>query len=174
MARRNVARFLSVSATVHSVTYDGLSLEWHRTGAGPEVIRTEFWASTNEGKESLLGSGQRFSGGWKLSDSGLPKMTSILARGYVQSDSGTCWVVQDQTQVDPFLPPQILIDSHFGLTNGFFGFNVKALIDQGIVVDASSDLQHWTARTTNLMTAPILYFLETNISGKRFYRARLQ
>ena len=47
---------------------------------------------------------------------------------------------------------------------------------QGVVIESSLDLQHWTAVQTNAFGAAPLYFSDPQsaFSGARFYRARLE
>ena len=74
-------------------------------------------------------------------------------------------------------PIAILVgDAAFGFAGGRFGFNVTGPAGQGVVIESSLDLQHWTPAQTNAFGAVPLYFSDPQFvfSGARFYRARLE
>jgi hypothetical protein len=74
-------------------------------------------------------------------------------------------------------PILILVgDSAFGFAGGKFGFNVTGPAGQGVVIESSVDLQHWSPVQTNSFGPGVLYFNDPQsaFSGARFYRARLQ
>ncbi len=72
--------------------------------------------------------------------------------------------------------PSLLVhDGNFGFRNNQFGFNVAGSAGQTVVIEASPDLQHWTALATNLLGTTPWYYGHpgwTNFSVL-FYRARL-
>jgi hypothetical protein len=71
---------------------------------------------------------------------------------------------------------RILVDNAFGFAGGKFGFNVTGPEGQGVVIESSTDLQHWAPVQTNAFGAGPLFFSDPQsaFSGARFYRARLQ
>jgi len=74
-------------------------------------------------------------------------------------------------------PITILVgDAAFGFAGGKFGFNVTGPAGQGVVIESSLDLQHWTPVQTNAFGAAPVYFSDPQsaFSGARFYRARLE
>jgi uncharacterized delta-60 repeat protein len=74
------------------------------------------------------------------------------------------------------LPPPTLLSSgpSFGFRSGAFGFNLSAISGQTIVVEASTNLQNWTALSTNIISTAPFYFADSSSTNFpwRFYRAR--
>lgn len=70
--------------------------------------------------------------------------------------------------------PTILINDHFGIQSGQFGFDISANIGQMITVEASTDLVNWLPLTTNTMAAPTLYWSDSQFptQSTRYYRLR--
>lgn len=70
--------------------------------------------------------------------------------------------------------PRILIDNRFGMQSGQFGFDISASVGQSITVEGSVDLATWMPLSTNIMTAPTLYWSDPQFSNQqtRFYRLR--
>jgi uncharacterized delta-60 repeat protein len=85
-ARNRIARFTNTDAAVQSLTLtNGGTVEtWLRSGSGPEVSRVTFEFSFDGSFYSMLGAGNRISGGWQLQSVNLPSARSvwIRARGY--------------------------------------------------------------------------------------------
>jgi hypothetical protein len=67
-------------------------------------------------------------------------------------------------------------DTAFGFAAGKFGFDVTGPASKGVVIESSTDLQHWSPVQTNTFGTGPLYFNDPQSarSGTRFYRARLQ
>ena len=76
----------------------------------------------------------------------------------------------------PRTPPQLLAnDASFGFRTTQFGFNLRGVSGQSIVVDGSTNLVDWMALFTNISDTSPFDFSDpasTN-SPRRFYRARL-
>jgi uncharacterized delta-60 repeat protein len=88
VVRHNIARLLNDPATQILLIPDPTQVVWLRGGAGPEVSRVTFELSTNGGTHwSLLGSGTRTSGGWRLAGLSLPEQGLIRARGRTSNDN---------------------------------------------------------------------------------------
>jgi hypothetical protein len=85
--------------------------------------------------------------------------------------------VESIAQVSPLTPPKILTgDSGFGCHLGKFGFNVRALSGQVVVIEASTDFIQWTPIQTNLVTDSGLFAVvdpQSSLFPHRFYRARI-
>ncbi len=76
----------------------------------------------------------------------------------------------------PQTPPAIVVnDGSFGVHSNRFGFNVRAVPGQVVVIEASTDLVSWTPIQTNLATGAIVLFTDpqSQLFARRFYRARL-
>jgi hypothetical protein len=74
-------------------------------------------------------------------------------------------------------PPAPLIvtnDGLFGIQSGQFGFSVRALSGQVVVVESSEDLARWTARQTNAVSSAgqMLFQEPSPGSVRRYFRAR--
>lgn len=168
-----VARLHNTTPAAQDLHFDGSSLVWMRSGASPEVWRTTFELSINGRDWTMLGSGTRTSGGWKLGGVALSVNSRVRARGYVVGgyNNGSGWVVESSWNV----PPSILTaDGAFGITSNAFGFRAQGASNQSVVVEASSDLIEWRPLLTNTANHGLLYFNDTNwtIMPQRFYRAR--
>jgi uncharacterized delta-60 repeat protein len=180
--RSNIGRLLNLAAT-QTLSSDGSSILWLRSGACPEVWRTTFEASTNGSNWVSLGAGSRTAGGWQLTGLALATNATVRARGFVTGGycNGSSGFVQSTAQVAPQTsnqtPPAILVnDAGFGYRSNQFGFNFRALSGQAVVILASTNLVNWTAIQTNLFSAGGTVFFSDPDSGKyprRFYRAML-
>lgn len=72
-------------------------------------------------------------------------------------------------------PPPVISDMLYS-ANGEFGFNVVGSVGQVVVIEASPDLQTWTALQTNVLGGSPLSFTdpEPAVQPGRFYRLRLE
>jgi uncharacterized delta-60 repeat protein len=177
--RQGLARVNSTDPVASSLSFDGSTITWLRSGPAPEFVWAAFQASTNGSDWFSLGTGQRVAAGWQLAQVVLPTNAVIRARGTVEVGLQGCstWFVEDTTTVDPSIAPLIIVnDGGFGLASGRFAFNVAGLIGQTIVVQSSSDFLSWTGLATNLIETGRFHFSELTGANQplRFYRARLQ
>jgi hypothetical protein len=101
----------------------------------------------------------------------------LRARGFVPGGGISDWFVESVQSVFSLVAPAILTDdSSFGVVSNRFGFNVRAVAGQVMVVEASSNLAQWTALATNTVSSSgRFYFSDGDGAGAsaRFYRARL-
>jgi uncharacterized delta-60 repeat protein len=144
-----VTRFRNTDPPTDTLSFDGATITWLRDGTAPEVWRTTFDACTNGADWVNLDDGTRISGGWQLTGLALPTDIPIRARGYLTggANNGSSWYVE--TTLNLTQPPHIIAnDSAFGLHSNYFSFNITAIPDQILVIDASPDLQNWTPLAT--------------------------
>ena len=96
LARTNIGRLSNTDPAVQSLTFDGSTITWLRSGTGPEVWRTTFEQSTDGVTWTMLGAGQRSSGGWQLGGLSLGSYRNLRARGYVtgSQDNVSSWPVE--------------------------------------------------------------------------------
>jgi hypothetical protein len=179
LARTNLGRLLNPGGTTNSLSFDGSSITWLRGGTGPEVWRATFESSTDGTNWSSLGTALRIGGGWQLATNTFAATNStVRARGFVGSVNsyGSSWYVEQL--LVPRLPPAILLqDANFGVHSNLFGFDVRALPGQTVVVETTTDFVNWVALQTNCLSgASTFLFADAASSGfpQRFYRARLQ
>jgi uncharacterized delta-60 repeat protein len=75
-----------------SLTFDGSSVTWLRSGTGTEIWRASFEYSTDGLNWTYLGDANRISGGWQLSALSIPTTNSIVrARGFA---AGGNWFIE--------------------------------------------------------------------------------
>jgi uncharacterized delta-60 repeat protein len=174
-----LARLTPTDPGNQSLSTDGRSITWLRTGTTPEVWRATFETSTDGSNWIAAGSPNRIPGGWGLSGLSLPVNTWIRARGFAGGGYYTSsgWFVESLAQVSPLTPPGILTsDGGLGFLAGAFGFNVRGVSGQVIVIEASTDFVQWTPIQTNLVTESGRFAVADPQSGlfpHRFYRARI-
>jgi uncharacterized delta-60 repeat protein len=172
-----VARYSNTDPAADSLSFDGSTIIWLRDGTAPEVWRTTFDTCTNGADWVSLGEGARINGGWQLAGLSLPTDTPIRARGFLTggANNGSSWYVESTLNLTQ--PPKIIADdSAFGIHSNQFSFNIAAIPDQIVIVEASSDLQNWTPLATNTLYSNPLHFSDPSSAQipSRFYRARLQ
>ena len=177
--RSRLGRLTNTEPATDELTFDGASITWTRGGAGPELGRTSFDASTNGISWVNLGSGERIAGGWQLTGLSLQMGASIRARGYATGGrySGSTWFLESTLNVATNSLPLILEDNgHFGFATNRFGFDVAGLLLRGVIVDGSTNLTAWSPLWTNLLGNGPVYFSDPSSANlpRRFYRARLQ
>ncbi len=96
-ACNNLGRLNNTGLATQSFSLAGSDLTWLRGGSGPEVWRTGFEASTNNGADwTQLGEGTRINGGWHLAGVSVPANAALRARGFVSGGAygGSAWFVQ--------------------------------------------------------------------------------
>jgi uncharacterized delta-60 repeat protein len=83
VARGHLARVYNDPATESLSTVGNSEVFWARGGSTPEVDRTVFHLSTDQGATwTELGAGSRVPGGWSLSGLALPPQKLLRARGF--------------------------------------------------------------------------------------------
>jgi hypothetical protein len=103
----------------------------------------------------------------------------IRARGFHSGGrwNGSLSLIEDTAQVTPQTRPVILSnDDSFGFQTNHFGFTVRALPGQAIVIEATTDFLTWTPIQTNLVTDLAQFSFTDSQSDalpQRFYRARV-
>jgi uncharacterized delta-60 repeat protein len=172
-----LTRFRNTDSATDAMSFDGTTITWSRDGTAPEVWRTTFDACTNGADWVALGDGARISGGWQITGLALPGNTPIRARGFLTggANNGSSWYVESTLNLT--LPPIIITDdSGFGVRSNQFSFNIAAVPDQIVVIEASTDLQNWSPLSTNTLYSSPLRFTDPSptVVPCRFYRARLQ
>lgn len=126
--RSGLGRIFNTLAAAQSISYNGWSIIWSRTGSIPEVWRTTFDASITGGPWFSLGEGTRSGDGWLPIGWYLPPdpaQVNIRARGFIiaagQQSSG--WFVESVSG-----PPLILVQpasrTNFAGTSATFSVNV--------------------------------------------------
>jgi uncharacterized delta-60 repeat protein len=182
--RQNLARLESAGSSIQKLTFDGARIEWRRSGPLPECWNVKFAFSTNNSDWVFLGAAQRVTDGWQLAreqfvSNDLSTNSTLRARGSVPSgaSNGSEWFVEQSVSVNPFTPPIILGKSLvWGGGSNQLQFDFTALIGQNIVVEISSNLNHWVPIATNLVTKVPCHFNAEDVSGRmdQFCRLRLR
>lgn len=75
---------------------------------------------------------------------------------------------------NPYAPAIAPIITDGQVNAGQFGFNLKGRAGRAVIIEASTNLQHWVAIQTNLVGTSFAPFAETTVHAQRFYRAREQ
>jgi len=87
------------------------------------------------------------------------------------------WFVESLLPTFPLIAPAILTDDgSFGVVSYRFGFTVRGVDGQIVVVEGSSNLVRWTSLFTNAASSNgRFYFSDSDSTARpaRFYRARL-
>ncbi|HXP63751.1 MAG TPA: hypothetical protein VN829_24810, partial [Dongiaceae bacterium] len=111
--RAYLGRLNNPTSPTQSLSSDGLSFTWLRSGSYPEVWRTTFEVSPNGLTWTNLGNGTRTNGGWVLSSISVPPKSKFRARGFVPGGlaNGSGWFVEADAT-----PPTVL-SSPAGVTN---------------------------------------------------------
>jgi uncharacterized delta-60 repeat protein len=172
-----IARYRNTDPATDTLSFDGSTITWLRDGTAPEVWRTTFDACTNGADWENLGDGARITGGWQLTGLALDPNTPIRARGYLTGGQNnvSSWYVE--STINLIQAPKIIAnDSAFGVHSNQFSFDIAAIPDQIIIIQASTDLQNWTPLATNTLYSNPFHFTDPAYSQfpSRFYRARLQ
>ena len=91
--------------------------------------------------------------------------------------NGSGWFVEGALEVSPRTRPVILSsDGAFGFQTNAFGFTVRGLPGQAIVIEASTNFVTWIPVQTNLVTDLAQFVFRDSQTGAhphRFYRARV-
>ncbi len=113
-ARLNIGGLNNTEPAVEHLSCDGNQITWLRGGSCPEVWRTVFEVSTNNGADwSIAGDGTRVSGGWNLEGISAPTNANIRARGYLTGglNNGSTWFVEN------IVGPPIILNQPVNCTN---------------------------------------------------------
>jgi uncharacterized delta-60 repeat protein len=177
LARTNIARIINPDTASQSLSFNGSTITWRRAGSSPEISYSTFETSADGTNWTAAMAGSRVSGGWQLAGLPLSGKPFVRARGYTVGGryQGSGWYVESLAQLAA--PPGIVVnDPFFGFHSNQFGFNISAASGETIVVEASTDLQTWTALSTNILSTSTFYVTDpTNVpSPQRYYRLRLQ
>jgi uncharacterized delta-60 repeat protein len=128
----NLGRLRNPEPAQNVLRRDGSTIAWQRSGASPEVGRTQIDISTNGTEWVALGAGERVPGGWAFRVADLPPTASIRARGFVSGGqgNGSTWFVER------LVGPPTIIRTPLSRTNDA-GSSVifEAAVDSGSVVD---------------------------------------
>ncbi|MEY2428354.1 MAG: hypothetical protein QOJ40_1239, partial [Verrucomicrobiota bacterium] len=173
--RASVARLAPTDPASQYLSSDGQTITWLRGGTAPEVWRTTFEISTNGTNWTMIGSGARISGGWRVSGLSLTANQTLRARGYTTGGyfTGSGWFIESLAQV--LAPPRIFASGSY---SNQFTFSIGAVPGQVVVIEASTDFINWIPVQTNLLTAldaSGVFFTDSQagLFPHRFYRARL-
>ncbi len=174
-----LGRLNATDPATSSLSRDGSTITWLRGGTSPEAWRTTFDWSSDGLVWIPLGDGIRIAGGWQQTNALVPPNAAIRARGFVTGGecNGSGWFVETAIGVSPPTPPVILSsDSAFGFRTNAFGFTVRGLPGQAIVIEASTNFVTWIPVQTNLVTDLAQFVFRDSHAGAyphRFYRARV-
>jgi uncharacterized delta-60 repeat protein len=265
--RSNLGRLNNTGPATESLDYDGYTITWSRSGAGPEVWRTGFDSSTDGTNWTYLGDGTRVTGGWQFSGAPASPGYTFRAGGAVSSSGISTWLdamicgspiitnqpanrtnnlgtsalfqvaaagaplltyqwlkdganLTDLGHLTGAQTPTLMLDNVSGedaggysviVSNAFgsvtsgvalltlnlpaparpailvndgglcfrtnqFGFNIRALPGQAIVIEASTNTVNWAPIQTNLTTTLGQIIFRDSKCGlfpRRFYRAAL-
>jgi hypothetical protein len=143
----------------------------------PEVSGVFFEISADATNWTSLGPAAPVPGGWRIETPSLAINSQVRARGFHSGGrwNGSLSLIEETAPVSAQTRPVILSgDSSFGFQTNHFGFTVRALPGQTIVIEASPDLQNWLPIDTHAMTARDYYFADpgSDVLPARFYRAR--
>lgn len=83
VTRTNFARLTNATPESQTLSVNGSTITWLRSGGCPEVLSAMFEVCTNGTDFVGIGEGARIAGGWQLTKSGLPSTASIRVRGRV-------------------------------------------------------------------------------------------
>lgn len=173
--RKSVGRLNNTEPATQDLSFDGSTISWLRGGASPEVWRTSFDVSTNGSDWVNLGAGQYITRGWQVTGLDFPTNATVRARGFLAGGhkKGSGWFVEcAYPQVLPWI---IVNDSSFGTFTNGFGFDFAGSAGSTVVVEGSTNLEHWLPLQTNIFGTGPLHFTDpvaTNCPA-RFYRVRL-
>jgi uncharacterized delta-60 repeat protein len=95
LGRNYIARLNSTGLPVDTLGVEGGTVTWLRGGTAPEVLRTIFEYVTNGPPWTVLGTGVRITGGWRLT--GVSVTGGVIrARGYMTGGqyNGSCGIVE--------------------------------------------------------------------------------
>lgn len=92
----NIGRLINTEPSTETLTFNASTANWVRGGAGPEVWRTTFEASTNGNDWTTLGDGTRIGNGWQLTGISVPANSRIRSRGFATGgcQDASSWFVE--------------------------------------------------------------------------------
>ena len=178
LSRNHLARLENTDPATQDLSYDGSNIVWRRGGTSPEVWRSLFEHSTDGATWISLGAGARIRGGWQRTGVSVPANATIRARGFVSGGrhNASSYLVESSLVVAQIPPAIVVNDGSFGVHSNQFGFNVRAIPGQAVVIEASTNLVNWVSIQTNVVTTSGLIFFtdpESGLFPRRFYRVRL-
>jgi len=176
-------RKLNSAPASESLSYEDSAVTWLRGGTAPEVWRTRFAFSFDGTHWVDLGPGTRIPGGWQLSGVSVPAGHTLRALGYVLRSYGqffeygpsfSDWHVESQLPISKGRPAILVHDGNLKYDNGHTAFRFCGETGKQLVIEVSSDRQHWSAVCTNTMGAEALEFIDADNAThpRRFYRVR--
>jgi uncharacterized delta-60 repeat protein len=170
-----IGRLQNTSGATQSLTYDGSTITWLRGGTSPEIWGATFLNSTNGSDWVRLGQGTRISGGWQLNSVDVLAGSLIRAQGRVSVGqfNGTSWFVESILRLPAAALKIISDNSNFGFRSNRFGFDFVGPTNSTIVVESSQDLSSWTPLATNTIESSSIYFSDSAMAPRSFYRLRL-
>ena len=178
LSRNHLARLNNTDPATQNLSYDGSNIVWRRGGTSPEVWRSLFEYSTNGATWINLGAGARIPGGWQRTGISVPANATIRARGFASGGrhNASSYLVESLLAVAQIPPAIVVNDGSFGIHSNQFGFNVRAIPGQAVVIEASTNLMDWVSIQTNVVTTSGLISFtdpESDLFPRRFYRARI-
>jgi uncharacterized delta-60 repeat protein len=176
--RSRLARLEAVGTVEHRLECDAQGVTWWRGGASPEISGAWLEISADGTNWANLGAAIRVPGGWRMNTTALALNSHIRARGFHSGGrwNGSLSLIEDTARVSAETRPVILSsDGSFGFQTNQFGFTVRALPGQSIVIEASTNFVNWVPLQTNLVTDLAQFAFRDSTSGlypRRYYRAR--
>ena len=147
--RLRLGRLNNTVPATQSIQCDGSSLTWLRGGASPELWRTTFELSTDQGASwTDLGAGTRVLDRWQLSGLVVPPTATVRAQGFLTggSDNSSGWFLETLTG-----PPHLIAPPRNLLTNA------GALVVLTAVSDSTSPLTYqWQKDGVDVIESPNL------------------
>jgi uncharacterized delta-60 repeat protein len=95
--RNNVGRLTATGPATESLSDDGSSITWLRSGSSGEFWRTTFDSSTDGTNWTSQGAGANISGGWQLGGVWLTDGSLLRGRGVVTGSGMSSWTVETIT-----------------------------------------------------------------------------
>lgn len=167
-----LARLTNTEPATESLSYEGSTITWLRGGTSPEVWHASFDYSLNGRDWIELGTGRLVPGGWQLSKvppgiAGRIRARGLVAMGALRSH----WLVESFLTLGPKMFVGVV-----GKEPKRHEFQVMGWPGQAVILDASTNLLHWTPLQTNIISAKPLYFADPErlLYPQRFYRARTE
>lgn len=122
MGRINSTEPVTQDLSVTPVHPHDATITWSRGGPGPEVWRTTFEYSIDNGANWLsLGAGARITNGWQLTGASVPANALVRVRGFAAGgyDTASSWVVEAFWGAPAFLTQPSSRTNIFGTTAAF-------------------------------------------------------
>lgn len=153
--RNGLGRLINSTAANQTLSLDGSTITWLRSGSGPEISRCAFGFSTNGVDWASLGDGVRVVGGWQLTNVSVPSTGTLRARGYAQGGrfNASSWYVYS------FLGSPVILDQPMDQVAPP-GSNVTF----SVVADGNLPLHYrWQRDGTNIVNATNVTLTVTNV-----------